>query len=268
MLDQVGGIGAAVDAALPAVVFALVYALSGRSLAAAIWSSLAVAVAVLLFRVVRRDPVRNAVGGLFAVAVAAGIAALTGNASDYYVVSLGRSAFLLLFYAGSCVFRYPVIGLVVGAARGAPTAFRSDPGQLRAYTGATWIWVGLFGLRLAVRVPLYFGNSVGWLAATDVFMGWPLFALTVVATFFYLRRALHADLWRDAEAAIIARRPGARKVLAEVDPHTVARIPEPDAAQSAGESDSSGADRVDGTAPERDRVVADGAADPADRPVS
>ena len=210
MLDQVGGVGAAVDSALPAVVFALVYAVSGRSLQTAVWSAVGVGVALLVFRLVRREQIRNAVGGFLAVALAAVLALVTGRAQDYYLVSLLRSAGLLVGYTVSILVGYPVIGLIVGAARGRPTAFRDDPHQLRAYRRATWIWVALFALRLGVRYPLQRAGEVGWLAFTDVAMGWPLFAATIVVTYLYLRRALNPEHWADVSEAIHARSGGSQ----------------------------------------------------------
>lgn len=212
MLDQVGGLGAAIDSAVPTIVFAVVFASTGRSLRAAVWSAVAVEAVVLLVRLVRREPLRNAVGGFVAVAAAAGIARATGRAQDYYVVSLVRAAGELVFFAGSVLIRYPVIGLLVGLARGNPTGFRSDPAQRRAYDRATAIWAALFALRLAVRAPLYFSSHVGWLGVTDVVMGWPLFVATILATYVYLRRALHADHWDDARTAILARGGAGRRV--------------------------------------------------------
>lgn len=210
MLDQVGGVGAAVDSALPAVVFAVLYATSGRSLRTAVWSAVGVGMALLALRLVRREQTRNAVGGFLAVVLAAGVALVTGRASAYYWVSILRSAGLLIGYTLSIVVRYPVIGLVVGAARGRPTAFRDDPHQLRAYTRATWIWVLLFALRLGIRFPLQLRGQVGWLAFTDVAMGWPLFAATILASYVYLRRALNPEHWADVHSAIQSRSAGSR----------------------------------------------------------
>lgn len=227
MLDQVGGLSAAVDSALPAVVFALVYAVGGRSLQPAVWAAVGVGVALLLFRLVRREQTRNAIGGFLAVALAAGLALVTGRASAYYLVSLVRSAFLLIAYTVSILVRYPVIGLLVGAARGRPTAFREDPHQLRAYSRATWIWVLLFALRLGIRTPLQLTGQVGWLAFTDVAMGWPLFALTILATYVYLRRALNPEHWADVSTAIQARSSGSRAHSADssTDPGPAASAP-------------------------------------------
>ncbi len=209
VLDQVGGIGAAVDSALPALVFALVFATTGRSLRPAVWSAVGVGALLLIVRLLRREPVRNAVGGFVAIALAAAIAAATGRAADYFLVSIVRNAALALGYAASILLRYPLIGVLVGLARGSATGFRSDPAQLRAYSRATWIWVALFLVRLGVRTPLLLASDVTWLGVTEVVMGWPLFAATILATYLYLRRALHADSWAQAEAAIRARRPGA-----------------------------------------------------------
>ncbi len=54
-------------------------------------------------------------------------------------------------------------------------------------TWATWLWVAMFGLRLAVQVPLYLGASVGWLGTARLVMGVPLWALTLWVTWLLVR---------------------------------------------------------------------------------
>jgi len=60
--------------------------------------------------------------------------------------------------------------------------WRNDRPLLRRYWLASWFWVALFGLRLAVQLPLYFGGSVGWLGTARLLMGVPLFAAVLYAT--------------------------------------------------------------------------------------
>jgi len=54
---------------------------------------------------------------------------------------------------------------------------------VRAYTIVTWLWIGVFGLRLVVQVPLYLNDSVALLGSVKIFLGWPLYLLSVWLTY-------------------------------------------------------------------------------------
>ncbi|MBD8077971.1 DUF3159 domain-containing protein [Cellulosimicrobium arenosum] len=66
--------------------------------------------------------------------------------------------------------------------------WRSDRALMRRYALATWLWVGLFAVRLAVQVPLYLQGSVGWLGTARLVMGLPLWALVLWLTWALVRR--------------------------------------------------------------------------------
>lgn len=71
------------------------------------------------------------------------------------------------------------------------SAWRREP-VMRRYMMATWLWVALFGIRLAVQVPLYLGTEVAWLGAARLAMGIPLWALTLWGTWILVRRPADA----------------------------------------------------------------------------
>ncbi len=69
------------------------------------------------------------------------------------------------------------------------TAWRADRALVRRYAAATWLWVGLFGIRLVVQLPLFLdGNEVGWLGTARLVMGVPLWALTLWLTWVLVRQ--------------------------------------------------------------------------------
>jgi len=206
LMDSVGGAAALVDSAAPTIVFALTYTLGGRHLRPAVVAAVAVALVLAAYRLLRRQPVRTVATGFLGIALAAAVAVATGRASDYYLVSIIRALGLALLYAVSALVRWPVIGVVVGAAAGNPGGFRHDPEQLRAYTRVTWLWVALFLFRLAVRGPLLLANAFTWLSVTDVIMGWPLFLAWTGLTYVLLRRWLHGSVWEAAREGILARK--------------------------------------------------------------
>ncbi len=205
LMDSVGGAAALVDSAAPTIVFALTYTLGARHLRPAVVAAVAVALVLAGYRLLRRQPVRTVATGFLGIALAAAVAVATGRASDYYLVSIIRALGLALLYAVSALVRWPVIGVVVGAAAGNPGGFRHDPEQLRAYTRVTWLWVALFLFRLAVRGPLLLANAFTWLSVTDVIMGWPLFLAWTGLTYVLLRRWLHGSVWEAAREGILAR---------------------------------------------------------------
>lgn len=65
--------------------------------------------------------------------------------------------------------------------------WRQDRPLVRRYMIATWLWVGMFALRLAVQLPLYVTEAVGWLGTARLVMGIPLFALTLWITWLIVR---------------------------------------------------------------------------------
>lgn len=72
------------------------------------------------------------------------------------------------------------------------TVWRHDPAKMRAYTIATWLWVAMFAIRLAVKTPLYFAGTVAWLGTFHLVLGVPLFALVLFGCWIVIRPALSA----------------------------------------------------------------------------
>ncbi|WP_418276700.1 DUF3159 domain-containing protein [Isoptericola jiangsuensis] len=73
------------------------------------------------------------------------------------------------------------------------TAWRSDAGLVRRYTIASWFWVGLFAVRLAVKVPLYLSEEVGWLGTMHLVLGVPLWGLVLWLTWVVVRPTRRLD---------------------------------------------------------------------------
>ena len=188
-----------IDSGLPTVVFVTVFALAGRELQPALIAALVTGALLAGLRLVRRDSVQNVVAGFVAVGVAAWLANRTGQAEDFFVPGLLINVVYGLGYLISIVVRWPLLGILVGLATGEGMGWRSVPYLLRAYTIASWFWVALFGLRLAVQLPLYLSESVVALGVARVAMGWPLFLLCLWLSWLVIRKAREQQ--RAAEAA-------------------------------------------------------------------
>jgi Protein of unknown function (DUF3159) len=68
----------------------------------------------------------------------------------------------------SIALRWPLLGVVVGAVLGQRTAWRRDPALLRAYSRASWVWVGQYAVRVAVLTPLWYAGQAVALAVARV----------------------------------------------------------------------------------------------------
>jgi hypothetical protein len=78
--------------------------------------------------------------------------------------------------------------VIVGALDGEGNSWRGDPVRTRLFALATWVWVVLFSLRLAVQLPLYLAGEVVALGVARTAMGLPLFALGLWITWRLVHR--------------------------------------------------------------------------------
>src|SRR5690606_8799951 len=141
----------------------------------------------VLVRLVQRTPVTQAASGVVGVGIGVVWAWRTGEAGDYFLPGLLISGGYLLLCLVSLLVRWPVVGLVVGLLRGQPTAWRADGPLVRPARWATWAWVGMFGSRLLVQVPLYLADEVAVLGTVRLAMGVPLWAATLWVTWLLVR---------------------------------------------------------------------------------
>jgi Protein of unknown function (DUF3159) len=188
-----GGRRAALDATVPAVAFVLGWLASGRSLGWGAGAALVSGIAVAALRWHRGDRPLAALLGLLGVCLAALIALYTGRAADFFLLQLLSNVVSALVWALSVLVRWPLLGLIVGGVLGQRTAWRRDPDLLRAYSLASWVWVGQYLIRIAVFTPLWALGAVVGLGVARVMLSWPLVAACVAVSGAVLVRVLPRD---------------------------------------------------------------------------
>ncbi|WP_277213767.1 DUF3159 domain-containing protein [Isoptericola croceus] len=218
--EAVGGVRGVVEAVLPGLVFVVVFVIT-EDLTASLVTAAAAALVAVVARLVQRTPVTQALGGVLGIAVGVFWAWRSGEAQDFYAWGLWTNAAYLLAFVVSILVRWPLVGLFVEAIRSgfsdpaarrgdrdapgdtaepadeepeqspfaALAAWRTDADLVRRYTIASWFWVGLFGIRLAVKVPLYLTGDVGWLGTMHLALGVPLWGLVLWLTWVVVRGA-------------------------------------------------------------------------------
>ena len=191
--DLLGGRRGALESALPSVVFVTVYLLSGSHLVWALSTALGVAAVLAALRLMRREKPVRVLGGLAGVAIAAVVAARTGNAADYFLPSLLANVASALIWAVSIVARWPLLGVTGGFGIGRETAGRQHPDLIRAYRRASRIWAGSFLVRAGVNLPLYLTDNLVGLGISRVLLGWPMVLLVIAGSWWAIRRSLPPD---------------------------------------------------------------------------
>ena len=186
--ELLGGPRGVVESAIPGVVFALVYGVNGQDLTSALWAAIACGAVIMAVSLVQRRPVRQAVGGFVGVAIMAGFSRFTGRAEDFYLPSVLKNAGWALAYTTSILVRWPLLGVFLGPILGEGFSWRKDPRRLRAYSIASWFWVGMFGLRFAIQLPLYLAGAVTALGLINIPLGLPLFAFTCWLSYLVIKR--------------------------------------------------------------------------------
>lgn len=211
MLDSIGGWSGALITAIPTAVFVVVNVTAG--LRPAIYAAVGAALVLTGYRFARKQPVQQAVSGLFGVLVAALIAARTGQARGYFLLGIWTSFLYAVPFAVSMAFRRPLVGLIWefldptpeparepagdGMAEPAPQPVPQPAPQpwyrcrplLLAYTWATAAATAVFLARGLVQWQLYGANATGWLAFARIAMGYPLFIAAVGFSFLVVTRA-------------------------------------------------------------------------------
>ena len=187
LLEALGGPQGIADSSLPALAFVLTYTFNGNELGMAAWVAVAAGAVMAGYRLYRRETLQFALAGFAGVAIAAFIADRTGRAEDFFLPGLLLNAAYAAAYLISILIRIPLLGVFLGPLTGEGMSWRSDPARVRMYTRASWIWVGVFSLRLAVQLPLYLAGAVLALGIAKTAMGIPIFLVAIWLSYLILK---------------------------------------------------------------------------------
>ncbi|MFC4563816.1 DUF3159 domain-containing protein [Nocardiopsis mangrovi] len=187
VIDGIGGPSGMVYTALPVVGFSA--AVPFVPLPAAVGVAIAAALALAGFRMWRGEQLMPALGGVFGVAVAGGVAAWTGSANDFFLIGIWAALAAGIATLVTVIVRRPLTGVVWNAFHGGGHAWREDKPSLLAHDIATLTVVAMFGARFAVRQWLYLADSTTGLAIADTVTGFPLAALAAVVVIWAFRRS-------------------------------------------------------------------------------
>ena len=187
ILAAIGGVRGLVESVLPSFVFLVVYLLTKDVVLSAL-VPLGVAIVFVIIRAATKLPVSPAVTGAVGVAITAVLAIATGRAENNFILGIWLNVGYLVAMIVSIVARRPIIGIVVGLLLSEQAAkWREVARERRMLTLLTWVWAGMFALRLIVEVPLYIAANAAGLGLAKLILGVPLYAVVLWITWLFVR---------------------------------------------------------------------------------
>jgi len=174
-----------IESLLPGLSFLVVYTFTQNL----VWSLSAPATMAVLFIIIRlatKSPVTPAIAGMIGILASAGVALWSGRAEDNFVLGFIVNGVWIFGLLVSLAIRKPLIGVVAGLLMGDPR-WHDDPTTRRVATAATWMWLGMFFLRLSVQLPLWAAGAVSQLALAKLLMGIPLYGAVLWLTWLLMR---------------------------------------------------------------------------------
>ena len=192
-----GGWGALLDIGLPWIAFMIVYAASDHDLKLALIVAVACGGAVALLRLLRKQPLRNVIGGFIGVAFSAWVANRSGKAENVYLPGMFLSGGYLAIYGLSIALRGPLFGALYGLITQTGGEWRKDPETFKAFNRATLVFAGLFAVRLMIQIPLYLTHQLNALGIAKIGLGLPCYALALWLAYSVLRGSLPEEKWAE-----------------------------------------------------------------------
>lgn len=191
--DVFGGRRGVLDSTAPLTSFIVTNLIAGPRAASVV--AVAVAASLLLLRVVRKQPVRHAIGGFVGIVIGAVLASKTQSSCAFYWPPLATNTGYGLLFAGSVAVRKPLVGLILAQFGDHPPQWHQHPAVRRACSEVTLIWAALFLVRVAIQVPLLLAEACTAVGIVKLVLGPPAYIAVLAGTLPYVaRRTRGVDL--------------------------------------------------------------------------
>jgi hypothetical protein len=171
MATSLGGRRGIIEAAIPGVLFTVIWLVTKDITLALATGGVGVAVA-LVIRLVQRSTVQYVFNAAFSIAIGylfTRIAASTGgDASDqalaYFLPGILFSLGYTIVFGTSCLFGWPLVGFMLGSVTGDPLAWHEDKQVVKLCTRLTWVLLAPGAIGVLLQGPVWL---LGWSGTID-----------------------------------------------------------------------------------------------------
>lgn len=175
--------GKTVDALIPPIVYVLVNNLVG--LKNAVIAALSIAVILALFRLLKKESILYALGGIAGVVFASGFALISDNAANYFLPKILGSAGLLLLLIISLIIGKPAAAILSHVSRGWVFDWFLREDIKPAYREVTIAWTILVLIRLVLQIVFYQRGDLSELGWASILLGFPATLTVLILTLIY-----------------------------------------------------------------------------------
>lgn len=171
------------DSFFPPVFFLIINAVFGFE--AAMIGSLLTGVMITISRLIRKQNVIYALGGVGAAGLAIGLRYLLNNTSAFFLPNLINGGLTMLVLLISILVKRPAVAFTSALTRRWPLQWYWHPKVRPAYAEVTAIWVVFSGIKLAIQWLLYRRDLFIQSAYFNFFSGWPALILLLIISYLY-----------------------------------------------------------------------------------
>ncbi len=175
--------GKTVDALIPPIIYVLVNNLAG--LKVAVISAWTIAIILALFRLLKRESILYALGGIAGVAFASGFALLSDNAANYFLPKILVSGGLFLLLIISLLIGKPAAAILSHLSRGWQFDWFLREDIKPAYREVTIAWTILVFIRLILQIIFYQRGDLAELGWASILLGFPATLTVMILTLVY-----------------------------------------------------------------------------------
>jgi hypothetical protein len=172
-----------IDIVLPPLLFLVLVTWADFTIA--IWGSLSLAVLLMVRRLVRRESVLTAVGGVVGVLLSMALVQILNREEGFFLPNILIGMGTVLLAVGSILAGKPMVAWTSYLARRWPWGWYWHPRVRPAYTEVTWFWALFFMLKAGLQLSLYRSQQVEQLAGLNLLSGWPATLLLLIISYLY-----------------------------------------------------------------------------------
>ena len=188
LLSQaLGGWRGMLDSGAPSLTFLLAYLFTDHDLTLSIEYAVATGALLGLERLVRRKSIQQVLSGGVGLAISAYITHRSGQAQNFFLPGILWNLGYFVVCLVSIVFKRPIIGFMIAGLKGQDSSWLKDASLYLTYSTLTLLWIFVFGLRVAIMLPLYLAGAVTALGVVKLILSWPLYLLAIYVSVRILR---------------------------------------------------------------------------------
>ena len=175
------------DSFIPLLVFLIANPLIGINYA--LLASLVVAGLFAIYRLIKKESLIYALGGLGGVLLAAVFVYLSGSGAGFFLPGLISGTLTVVVCVLSVLVNRPLAVWSSFVVRRWPLDWYWHEQVLPAYREVTIFWAVAFSARLALEFWFFQREAISALGAARILLGWPFIVILLIASYLY-------GLWR------------------------------------------------------------------------